>query len=108
MESPQRGEREREREKRSFSEVTRYKEQIAERRSELRIAGTQEEGDRRLEEKGECTGTGFLTAVEGCNFELKSAVQELQASLTVSQQATFVASGIFYRQDRGCTVQKEA
>lgn len=52
--------------------VTRLKEQMAERRSELRLAGGGEEGDRRL--------------------------QELGTSLTTAQQATFVASGIFYRQ----------
>lgn len=52
--------------------VTRLKEQMAERRSELRLAGGGEEGDKRL--------------------------QELGTSLTTAQQATFVASGIFYRQ----------
>ncbi|CAE7522398.1 KIN14A, partial [Symbiodinium pilosum] len=62
--------------KRKFEEAkrqaTRYKELLAERRSELRLAGEKEEGDRRME--------------------------ELQASLVLAQQATFVASGIFYRQ----------
>mmetsp|Transcript_27552 Transcript_27552/g.61958 ORF Transcript_27552/g.61958 Transcript_27552/m.61958 type:complete len:543 (+) Transcript_27552:28-1656(+) len=53
-------------------QVTRYKELLAERRSELRLAGAPEEGDRRME--------------------------ELQQSLTQAQQAVVVASGIFYRQ----------